>query len=75
MRRYLYKLRNFKANKELWAKTREIVRGSIEDYMVKRNTRRTWMHVDLDMFYAACEIRDRPELKKKPVAVGDNAMI
>ncbi len=29
----------------------------------------------MDMFYAACEIRDRPELKDKPVAVGDYSMI
>ena len=27
------------------------------------------------MFYVACEIRDRPELADKPVAVGDNSMI
>jgi len=40
-----------------------------------RETRRTWMHLDLDMFYAACEIRDNPSLRKKPVAVGDNTMI
>ena len=36
---------------------------------------RTWMHVDMDMFYAACEIRDRPDLADKPVAVGDFSMI
>ena len=33
------------------------------------------MHVDMDMFYAACEIRDRPDLVEKPVAVGDYSMI
>lgn len=33
------------------------------------------MHVDMDMFYAACEIRDRPEIKDMPVAVGDYSMI
>jgi DNA polymerase kappa len=40
-----------------------------------RELDRTWMHVDMDMFYAACEIRDRPDLVDKPVAVGDYSMI
>jgi DNA polymerase kappa len=36
---------------------------------------RTWFHIDMDMFYAACELRDKPFLKDKPVAVGDFSMI
>ncbi len=31
--------------------------------------------VDLDMFYAAVELRDRPELNDKPVAIGSTGMI
>lgn len=38
-------------------------------------TDRTWFHIDMDMFFAACEIRDRPSVAERPVAVGDYAMI
>jgi len=41
----------------------------------ERDMTRTWIHIDMDMFYAACEIKDRPELADKPVAVGGMSMI
>src|SRR5690348_8756715 len=34
------------------------------------NSQRKIIHVDMDYFYAAVEIRDQPELANKPVAVG-----
>lgn len=40
-----------------------------------RDVTHTWMHIDMDMFYAAVEIRDRPELAKVPLAIGSDSMI
>ena len=31
--------------------------------------------MDMDMFFVACELRDRPELRDKPCAVGGMSMI
>ena len=36
----------------------------------KRRLDRVCVVIDFDMFYAACEIRDRPELAEYPVAIG-----
>lgn len=33
------------------------------------------MHFDIDMFFIQCEIRDNPELKDKPCAVGGMSML
>ena len=40
-----------------------------------RDLTRHCVVVDLDMFYAAVEIRDRPELANLPVAIGGTGMI
>ena len=33
------------------------------------------VHIDMDMFYAAVEMRDQPHLKEKPMAVGTKAKL
>ena len=47
----------------------------IQDIEKERCLNRTWIHVDMDMFYAAVEIRDRPELADRPVAIGSYSMV
>lgn len=33
------------------------------------------VHIDMDAFYAAVEMRDNPDLKDKPIAVGSSSML
>ncbi|RXG67664.1 Tyrosine-protein phosphatase non-receptor type 12 [Armadillidium vulgare] len=40
-----------------------------------RDLTKTIVHIDMDMFYAAVEMRDDPTLRDKPMAVGGNAML
>ena len=47
----------------------------ISQFEKKRCFRRICCVLDMDMFYAAVEIRDQPHLKDKPVAVGGMSMI
>lgn len=47
----------------------------VEDLEKQRTYNRIIVHFDLDMFFAAVEIRDNPELKDKPVAIGGDSMV
>lgn len=40
-----------------------------------RDLSNTIVHIDMDAFYAAVEMRDNPELKDKPLAVGSMSML
>uniref|UniRef100_A0A8C5QBV9 UmuC domain-containing protein n=1 Tax=Leptobrachium leishanense TaxID=445787 RepID=A0A8C5QBV9_9ANUR len=41
----------------------------------RRDLARVIVHIDMDAFYAAVEMRDNPELKDKPMAVGSMSML
>ena len=41
----------------------------------QRDLTRTIVHVDMDAFYAAVEMRENPSLRDKPMAVGGMSML
>lgn len=41
----------------------------------RRDMTRIIVHIDLDMFFAAVEMKHRPELANKPIAVGSEQML
>ena len=47
----------------------------LRELEAERDLSHSIVHVDMDMFYAAVEMRDQPELKEKPMAVGGNDML
>ena len=69
------KIEKFRKDRQEVDRVSLIVQRKIEKIEKERDLSRTWVHIDLDMFFAACEIRDNPELKDKPVAVGGMMMI
>ncbi|KAL3866832.1 hypothetical protein ACJMK2_044093 [Sinanodonta woodiana] len=47
----------------------------LEELERARDLSYTIVHIDMDAFYAAVEMRDNPSLKDKPMAVGGNSML
>ena len=56
-------------------KTQRAHQKRVAELEATRDLSRTWLHVDMDMFYAACEQLDAPHLKDVPFAVGGKSMI
>ncbi|XP_050716765.1 DNA polymerase kappa-like [Eriocheir sinensis] len=47
----------------------------VRELEAERDLSHTIVHVDMDMFYAAVEMRDNPALRDKPMAVGSTGML
>ena len=47
----------------------------LADLESSRDLSHTIVHVDMDAFYAAVEMRDNPALRTKPMAVGGLSML
>lgn len=64
-----------KANSGLHSSNKARAKKLINEYRQEQDVSRTWVHVDMDMFYAAIEIKNNPSLADKPIAVGTYSMI
>ncbi|CAD8153511.1 unnamed protein product [Paramecium pentaurelia] len=63
-------LENYNKNEQRKKDIKEIIQNKVKEFQI--NTDRIWAHFDMDMFYVACELLDKPELIDKPVAVGQS---
>ena len=75
IRRFKYRIKQFKANTQLWNKVYHEVQRRLMWFKNERSFKRTWIHVDMDMFYAAVEIKDNPFFADKPLVVGEKGMV
>ena len=69
------KLENFHKNEILYNQVKKLADSRIEFLKEQRRYDKIWLHLDMDMFFAAVEIRDNPSLKDIPMAVGNMSMI
>jgi hypothetical protein len=72
---YKKKLNSFHKSQSLIQHTKKLADQKIKEIESLRKLDKIWIHMDMDMFYAAIEIRDNPKLKDLPIAVGDERMV
>ena len=75
MAKYKEKIEEVRMEPKEWLKFENRAVRKIKDIAAERNYSRTWIHVDMDAFYAACEMRDNPDLIDVPLAIENKNMI
>ena len=68
-------LTNFHKNSILYTQIKTLADSKIKSIQKESRFDKIWFHIDMDMFFAAIEIRNNPELENIPIAVGDESMI
>ncbi|KAK5871362.1 hypothetical protein PBY51_004247 [Eleginops maclovinus] len=68
-------LQKAKITEQQLKKAQAQVEKMVAELERSRDLNRLIVHVDMDAFYAAVEMRDCPELKDKPMAVGSMSML
>lgn len=67
---YNAKIQAVSANPKLLGKLQGEFKSAMRVVEEGPDLSRHWVHVDLDMFFVAIELRDNPDLATKPVVVG-----
>jgi DNA polymerase kappa len=70
-----HRLTSLYKNELLFQQNKQIAESKLKEIRNSIIFNRLWLHIDMDMFYAAVEIRDNPGLKDKPIAIGDHRMV
>ena len=75
VREYKIKLQTLYSNKILFNQMEQLKNERVELLKKQRKLDQIWFHIDMDMYFAAVEIRDNPELEHLPVVVGNSRMV
>ena len=65
----------FHKNSILYTQIKTLADSKIKSIQKESRFDKIWFHIDMDMFFAAIEIRNNPELENIPIAIGDESMI